>query len=221
MKKYDSYKHSDIEWIREIPNHWKIKKFGHLFSFSRGLGITKQDLKDEGIPCVNYGDIHSKYGFSVNPEIHKLKCVDELYLEAADKSLLSRGDFVFADTSEDIEGSGNYTVLDSDLPTFAGYHTIIARHESGNDYKYLAYYFNSLEFRNQIRSSVSGVKVYSITQEILKNSVILLPPLSEQTAIATYLDRKTAEIDELIADKKRLPRKNRHHQSGRYQRYQS
>lgn len=204
MKRYKAYKDSGIEWIGEIPEHWKIKKFGHLFSFSRGLGITKQDLKDKGIPCVNYGEIHTKYGFSVNPLINKLRCVNESYLETADKSMLRRGDFIFADTSEDIEGSGNFTVLDSDIPTFAGYHTIIARQNNGNNYKYLAYCFDSLEFRNQIRSSISGVKVFSITNAILKSSKVQLPPYAEQTAIANYLDRKTAEIDELIADKKRL-----------------
>lgn len=204
MRRYDSYKDSGIEWVGEIPSHWEVKRFGHLFSFSRGLGITKQDLKDQGIPCVNYGEIHSKFGFSVNPEIHQLKCVEETYLETAGNSLLNRGNFVFADTSEDIEGSGNFTVLDSEIPTFAGYHTIIARDENGNDYKYLAYCFDSLEFRNQIRSSVSGIKVFSITQAILKSSKVQIPTSPEQTAIAHYLDRKTAEIDELIADKKRL-----------------
>ena len=161
-------------------------------------------MKETGIPCVSYGEIHSKYGFMVNPEIHSLKCVEETYLENADKSLLKRGDFIFADTSEDIEGSGNFSCLDSDLPTFAGYHTIIACNSNENNYKYLAYCFDSLDFRNQIRSSVSGVKVYSITQTILKNCNVLLPPLREQTAIAAFLDRKTAEIDQLIADKKHL-----------------
>lgn len=195
---------SGIEWIGEIPEHWDVMKFGYLFNFSRGLGITKQDLLNEGVPCVNYGEIHSKYGFRVDPEKNQLKCVLESYLKTSDKSLLRRGDFVFADTSEDIEGSGNFTCLDSDIPTFAGYHTVIARCLSENSYIFLAYYFDSLEYRNQIRNSVSGIKVYSITQAILKNTSVLLPPITEQTAIANYLDRKTAEIDELIADKKCL-----------------
>jgi type I restriction enzyme S subunit len=203
MRKYDSYKDSGVECIGEIPSSWNVMRFTYLFSFSRGLGITKQDLLDNGIPCVNYGEIHSKYGFILNPEIHPLKCVEETYLKTSDSSLLRRGDFVFADTSEDIEGSGNFTCLDSDTPTFAGYHTVIARHSIEN-YKFLAYYFDSLEFRNQIRSAVSGIKVYSITQGILKNSQVLLPSPTEQIAIATFLDRKTAEIDELIANKKRL-----------------
>lgn len=203
MRKYDSYKDSGVECIGEIPSSWDVKRFTYLFSFSRGLGITKQDLLDNGIPCVNYGEIHSKYGFMLNPEIHPLKCVEETYLKTSDSSLLRRGDFVFADTSEDIEGSGNFTCLDSDTPTFAGYHTVIARHSIEN-YKFLAYYFDSLEFRNQIRSAVSGIKVYSITQGILKNSQVLLPSPTEQIAIATFLDSKTAEIDDLISNKKRL-----------------
>jgi len=204
MIKYDTYKESGIDWIGEIPSHWEVGKVSHLFSFSRGLPITKQDLRDEGIPCVNYGEVHSKYGFRVNPEEHLLKCVEIHYLETNEKSILTKGDFVFADTSEDIEGSGNFTFLDSEVPTFAGYHTIIARIKGDNEYKYLGYFFDSPFFRNQIRSNVSGVKVFSITQAILKNSSVLLPEIQEQTVIALYLDRKTAEIDELIADKKRL-----------------
>ena len=62
MKTYDSYKDSGIDWIGEIPSTWKVSRFNHNFLFSRGLPITKQDLKDNGIPCVSYGEIHSKFG---------------------------------------------------------------------------------------------------------------------------------------------------------------
>ncbi len=206
MKTYNSYKDSGIEWIGEIPATWKVSRFNHNFSFSRGLPITKQDLKDSGIPCVSYGEIHSKFGRIVDPEKHLLKYADESFLESNPNSLLTKGDFLFADTSEDLEGSGNFTCLDSETVTFAGYHTVIARlsNRQNFDYKYFSYFFDSIEFRNQIRSSVSGIKVFSITQGILKGTSIIIPSLPEQTAIASYLDQKTAEIDELIADKKRL-----------------
>ncbi len=204
INKYEKYKDSGIEWIGKIPEHWNVRRFAFQFDFSRGLPITKQDLKDNGIPCINYGEIHSKYGFEINPEKHVLKYVDVDYLSSSEKSLLKRGDFVFADTSEDIEGSGNFSCLNSDTPIFAGYHTIIVRQKNNNNYRYLAYFFDSLEYRNQIRSEVSGIKVFSVTQAILKTSNVLLPSIIEQTAIANYLDRKTEEIDELIADKMRL-----------------
>ena len=39
----------------------------------------------------------------------------------------------------------------------------------------------------------------SLGQDLLKNLVVLLPPLAEQKNIATYLDEKCADIDRLIA----------------------
>ncbi|MBN2103718.1 restriction endonuclease subunit S [bacterium] len=202
-KRYPKYKDSGVEWLGEIPEHWSEKRFRFLFSFSRGLSITRENLMDIGIPCVNYGDIHSKYGFELNPEKHDLKCVSHEYLISSEKSLLYRGDFIFADTSEDIEGSGNFTCLNSYVKTFAGYHTIIARQKENYNYRYLAYLFDSLEFRSQIRSEVAGVKVFSITQLILKDSKVLLPDPKEQTNIASFLDRETARIDSLIEKKER------------------
>src|SRR5690554_431126 len=127
MRKYDSYKDSGIEWLEALPNHWELKRLKNIFSFGTGLSITKKNLLDAGVPCVNYGEIHSKYGFEVNPQVHILKCVEEEYLNTSKRSLLKKGDFIFADTSEDIEGSGNFTYLNSDIKVFAGYHTIAAK----------------------------------------------------------------------------------------------
>jgi len=119
------------------------------------------------------------------------------YLKANAGSLLRRGDFVFADTSEDIEGSGNFTHLASDEPTFAGYHTLIARPNSRAETRYLAYMLDSTAFRKQVQQAVKGVKVFSISQGLLKNLEVLLPPLPEQRAIAAFLDGKCA-IDEAV-----------------------
>lgn len=187
-------KDSGVEWLGEIPEHWNTVKFRFKFETTKGLTITKSDLQDEGIPCVNYGEIHSKYGFEVDPEVNKLKCVSEDYMETNKNSLLSKGDFVFADTSEDIEGSGNFTHLNSDVPTFAGYHTIIARLIDNSNYRYFAYFFDSSTYRTQIQNLVKGVKVYSITNKILKDTVLLCPPVEEQQTIAEYIDNKTVKI---------------------------
>lgn len=156
------------------------------------------------MPCISYGEIHSKYGFEVNPEEHELKCVPETYLETDPRSLLKEGDFVFADTSEDIEGSGNFSYLNSKMPTFAGYHTVITRLQTEDHPRYIAYLFDSLPYRHQIRISVSGVKVFSITQDILKSSCLWLPPENEQEKIVKFLDYKTTKIDLLIEKKKAL-----------------
>jgi type I restriction enzyme S subunit len=186
---------SGVEWIGEIPKHWEVKKLKYIFNFNKGLTITKENLQEEGIFCVNYGEIHSKYGFEVNPRINYLKCVNESYLQNNKNSLLDNGDFIFADTSEDIEGSGNFTYLNSDLQTFAGYHTIICRPKNDIFSRFFAYEFESLTFRNQIRSKVKGVKVYSITQGLLKDLTIWLPPKDEQLKIVEYIETQTTKID--------------------------
>lgn len=204
MKRYDSYKDSGVEWIGEIPCHWSESKLKHLFAFGKGLTITKEDLLENGIPCVNYGEVHSTCAFKVNPEVNSLKCVSDDYLRSSTNSLLNDGDFVFADTSEDVEGSGNFTHLYGGRKVFAGYHTIVLKPNEILNSRFFAYQFDSLGFRSQIRSSVKGIKVFSVTQSILKNCQVWFPDVGEQTAIANYLDHKTTQIDDLIAKKQRL-----------------
>jgi type I restriction enzyme S subunit len=189
---------SGIEWIGDVPAEWKVNRLGHMFLFGKGLSITKEDLQDEGVPVVNYGEIHSKYGFAVNPDKNPLRCVNEKYLRTDRNSLLRHGDFVYADTSEDIEGSGNFTYLNSETTTFAGYHTVILRPVYDINCRYIAYLFDSIPFRTQIRNQVWGIKVYSITQGILKNAKLLIPPPAEQQAIASFLDAQCEKIDGII-----------------------
>lgn len=203
-KPYSIYKESDIDWLGEIPKHWSTSKLRYNFSFSKGLSITKEHLKDSGIPCVNYGEVHSKYGFEVNPNKHPLKCVSEDYLYSSPNALLQNGDIVFADTSEDLEGSGNFTQLVSKDRVFAGYHTIIARPTDYENARFFAYMLDSKELRTQIQHSVKGVKVFSITQAILRGIDIWLPPNGEQREITDFLDRETAKIDTLIEKQRQL-----------------
>ena len=196
----DKLKLSGVEGFGEIPADWEINKMAFTFSFGKGLSITKEDLQDEGIPSITYGDIHSRFGFQINPEVDEVRCVDPRYIKSARNSLLQYGDFIFADTSEDIAGSGNFTHFNGHAPAFAGYHTITARAKCDVDVRFIAYLFDSEPFRNQIRNSVSGVKVFSITQTILKSAKLLLPPLPEQRAISAFLDDCCGKVDGIIAD---------------------
>jgi type I restriction enzyme S subunit len=196
----EALKPSGVEGFGEIPADWEVTKMAFTFSFGKGLSITKEDLQDEGVPSITYGDIHSRFGFQINPEVDEVRCVDHRYLKSGRTALLQFGDFIFADTSEDIAGSGNFTHLNSRASAFAGYHTITARAKRELDVRFVAYLFDSEPFRNQIRNSVSGVKVFSITQTILKNAKLLLPPVPEQQAIAALLDDCCGQVDSMIID---------------------
>lgn len=184
--------------LPSLPPDWRVARLRHVFCFNKGLTITKENLQDNGIPCVNYGEIHSKFGFEVDPDRHALKCVDASYLKNNQSSLLRRGDFVFADTSEDIAGSGNFTCYSSDLQAFAGYHTLIAKPKVPMNSRFMAYLFDSASFRAQVQTEVTGVKVFSISQAVLKSTFVWFPPEHEQDAIVAFLDEKCAKIDEAV-----------------------
>ena len=206
-------KDSGVEWLGDVPEHWTVLKNRHIFNFSKGLSITKENLQESGIPCVSYGEVHSKFGFEFNPEIDDMKFVSEEYLKTSKNCLLNSGDFIFADTSEDFEGSGNFSYLNSNSQVFAGYHTVIARLKSKQKPRFFAYIFDSNAHRKQIQTQVKGIKVFSITQGILKDIYSWLPPVHEQDLIVEYLDNECKKISLLKAKQIELIEKLKEYRS--------
>lgn len=215
QKKIDEYvikgihknntKHNDdVRWEIDYPEHWTIQRIRQCFSFRKGLSITKANLEETGIAVINYGQIHSKNNKGIGLNKSLIKHVNKSYLKTNQRCLVEKGDFIFADTSEDVEGCGNCAYIDWHDNIFAGYHTIIAHPNRSTNSEYLAYLFSSPTWRCQIRKNVNGVKVYSITQRILKDMFILIPPIEEQKDIVNHLDSMCSEIDLIVknVDKK-------------------
>ena len=197
MKSERQYKASESIWIPKIPENWKIEKLKQYFFLQKGLVITKQDLQPQGIPIISYGQIHSKQNTALGNNGKLYRFVDEKF--AKESALLSHGDFVFADTSEDRKGCGNCAYIDTSDEQYAGYHTLILKNKNLLiDSKYLAYQFLSEPWRFQIRSRVEGVKLYTISKILLGQCQILVPPQREQEQIVKYLDWKTSAINRLI-----------------------
>ncbi len=192
-------RHSGIEWIGEIPKGWDILPFKQMYELGKGLSITKADLVEEGVPVISYGQIHSKSNSGTTIKDELIRFVPNTFLEGNSSSLVKKGDVIFADTSEDLDGCGNCIYIDRDSVMFAGYHTIIAKYLSFSPNNYLSYLFKTDCWRSQIRSSVNGVKLFSVPQRLLGSTTIIVPPLSEQQKIANYLDKVCGEVDEMIA----------------------
>lgn len=192
-------KNSGVEWIGEIPEKWSVVPLKSKFSFGKGLPITKNDLVEEGIPVISYGQIHAKWNTGVTTHENLLRYVNESYLESNSSALVKKGDLIMADTSEDRDGCGNCAYIDIDETVFAGYHTIILNALNSENSKYFAYLFLTDNWRSQIRKAVSGVKLFSISRRILGCVSVLVPNNAED--IVNYLDAKCAYIDRLIAIK--------------------
>ena len=180
---------SGVEWIGMIPKHWEIEPFGKHFTFGKGLPITKANLQEEGVAVISYGQVHAKYNLGTTLTETLVRYVSPKYLETHPQCLLNKNDFIFADTSEDVEGSGNFAFNDYKDKIFAGYHTVVARPKDLIYPKYYAYLFKSRAWKSQIQSLVNGVKVYSIGKRILKTSTLLIPSESEQKEIVKVLTK--------------------------------
>lgn len=195
-------KDSGYKWIGQIPEEWKVERLKGHFSFGKGLPITKADLIEEGAPVISYGQIHSKANTGVKLDDSLERFVSKDFINSNPQSLVEEGDFIFADTSEDVEGCGACVYVDKQKELFAGYHTIIARSNNKQNNKYFAYLFLTDNWRSQIREKVDGVKLFSTTQTILKQTYILLPPQDQQKKIADFLDAKCSELQAAIDNTK-------------------
>ena len=195
-------KPSGTSWIDTIPATWNIERMKNQFIYSKGLNITKADLVDDGVAVISYGQIHAKNntGTTLSPEL--LRYISPENIAITDKSLLHKGDIVFADTSEDYDGLGNAVYMDSDNDTYAGYHTIIARPKNIDYSKYFAYLFKSDAWREQLRVRASGIKVFSVTQRMLNDVTLILPEKNAIRPIISYLDDRCSKIDAIIAEAK-------------------
>lgn len=188
---------SDLLWIDETAMHrgWTIRPLKSLFSFSKGLNITKEDLCEEGTAVVSYGQIHSKNYHGTGIEEPIVRFVPSSKAAGNVQSRVEIGGFLFADTSEDLEGIGNCAYNDSADELYGGYHTIVLNPKLGIHNKYFAYLFQADAWRSQLRRDLIEVKVYSVTQSALKRTHVPFPPLEEQQRIAGFLDRRCAVID--------------------------
>lgn len=188
-----------IPGVNELPAGWKVVPIKFLFSFGKGLSITKADLQDDGINVISYGQIHAKWNTGVHLHSELIRHVNSAFADENPYALVPVNGFIFADTSEDLAGSGNCAYVDEDIPVYAGYHTITLKSKTGTSNKYLAYLFQTDAWRYQIRKDLTRVKVYSISQQKLRTTYALVPPANIQASVVSFLDEHCEAIDSAIS----------------------
>lgn len=191
-------KDSGVEWIGMIPEGWKIQRLRTLGNCQNGISKGGEYFGDEfDFPFVNYTDAY--------------KNIDVPYPEGRANSTeedrkqysLIEGDILFTRTSETIDEIGYASTCTQTIPNavFSGF--LIRFRPTGKElyYGFSKYYFRSSIHRAFFVKEMNLVTRASLSQNLLKNLPTLIPPLSEQQAIASYLDEKTSQIDSLIAIK--------------------
>lgn len=196
MKKHDSYKDSGIEWIGEIPSHWEVKKVNYCFE-QIGSGTTptagKPEYYDNGqFNWLQTGDLNDGDIFETSKKITQEALNDYSTLRFYQKESL-----VIAMYGATIGKTGLLNI-----ETTTNQACCVLSKPKGLNNRFAFYWLNYVK-PHLISLSYGGGQP-NINQEQIRSLKIQCPTPKEQTAIAAYLDRKTAEIDELIADKKRL-----------------
>ncbi|MCO5250731.1 MAG: restriction endonuclease subunit S [Candidatus Kapabacteria bacterium] len=205
MKKYDSYKDSGIEWIGEIPNHWKEMRMRFLGYLYGGLsGKTASDFDQSSIERNKYFIPFTNIANNFKIDPHSLQTV--VISENENQNKVEVGDLFFLMSSENYEDVGKSAVLLDDLPdTYLNTFCKGFRITNENVIpRFLNYQLHSRVLRHNLLTGANGFTRINLKIDKVIDLFTALPPLKEQKSIANYLDRKTAEIDELITAKKRL-----------------
>lgn len=154
---------------------------GEVGSFLRGKSILKSDFIEDGMPCIHYGQVHTKFGVSVNQHISEIS--DELYKKSI---IAAPGDTIIAITSEDLEGSCKSTDWLGDYDVAVSAHAAVYKHKFAP--KFIPYYLRSRSFYVEKEKYARGFKVMEIKPTDLARIPVPVPSLEEQTIIVAELD---------------------------------
>ncbi|KSA13472.1 restriction endonuclease subunit S [Maribacter dokdonensis] len=188
IQRYPTYKDSGVEWLGEIPEHWKIERAKWLFI--KNERPTRKE--DEIVTCFRDGEVtlrskRKKSGFTVALKEHGYQGIrkGDLVIHAMD---------AFA---------GAIGVSDSDGKATPVYSVCTERYPNTVNQYYYSYFLRSLALNGIILALAKGIRERSTDFRFSDFGELLLsfPPLPEQTKIAQFLDDKTTKIDEAIAIK--------------------
>lgn len=177
--RYDKYKDSGIAWIGNIPEHWEVKKLGHLYI------PRNEKVSDKDYPALSV---------TMQGVLLQLENVAKTN-DGDNRKLVKIGDFAINSRS-DRRGSCGISKYDGSVSLI----NIVLTPINDMNPVYYEWLFHSSLFSDEYYRWGHGIvnDLWTTRWQEMKNIQIAAPPLHEQQLIATYLDQKCSEIDELI-----------------------
>ena len=174
-------KDSGIEWIGMIPEHWEVKRFKEFASTTKGKQCDYYDSLGDNMAVVLTVDTLRKD----IPSFYNYGYVEDK------KQLCNETDIVVI---WDGAGVGEFLKAKKGLLSSTIARIDINAHKVLN--RYLWQWRYNIEYR--LKQAPTGMGIPHLSPNLLNNYLIPIPPLSEQQAIASYLDEKCAKIDAAI-----------------------
>ncbi|MES1924007.1 restriction endonuclease subunit S [Salinisphaera sp. T31B1] len=189
-------KSSGLDWLGEIPEHWKVRRLRFLMACStvNGLYKPKDQFDDSGIPFIQMGEAFRSESFQGGTEDRVLATQEEVK-----KWGLREGDFLIARRSLVFDGSGKSVRIEKTTePHLFESSMIRVRIKNPKKYsRFLSYYFQSQVGRAFFLAITKQVTISGIDSQQLKNIPALLPPEDEAYDISNFLletERRFREI---------------------------
>ncbi|WP_251449392.1 restriction endonuclease subunit S [Microbacterium sp. Marseille-Q6648] len=167
-----------------------VVALGQLGTFIRGRRFTKNDVVDEGIPSIHYGEIYTDYGVSASRANRELRSDMAGQLRYAQPR-----DVIFAGVGETVEDVGKAVAWLGDGPVAV--HDDTFSFTSGLDPKYVAYAVQTKDFHAQKANYVARGKVKRLSSAGLAKITIPVPGPAEQKRIVALLDGFDTLVNDL------------------------
>ena len=201
MTKNNEHKKLNVPNLRfkEFEGEWKEERLADIADLYKGTGISKDQLSDDGEPCILYGELYTKYKSETIREVLSKTNIDNTKLvrsKANDVIIPCSGE-----TAEDIATAR--CVLNGNI-LLGGDLNIIRLH--GYDGAFMSYQLNGRR-KYDIAKVAQGVSVVHLYGEHLKGVKTINPCLEEQKKIAkllSLLDERIATQNKIIEDLKKL-----------------
>ena len=183
----------------EFQGEWKEERLADIADLYKGTGISKDQLSDDGEPCILYGELYTKYKSETIREVISKTNIDNTKLvrsKANDVIIPCSGE-----TAEDIATAR--CVLNGNI-LLGGDLNIIRLH--GYDGAFMSYQLNGRR-KYDIAKVAQGVSVVHLYGEHLKGVKTINPCLEEQKKTAkllSLLDERIATQNKIIEDLKKL-----------------
>lgn len=192
-KAYPEYKDSGVEWLGEVPNHWKTVSISRLFSRIKRTGYTEKELlsvyRDYGvIPKSSRDDNNNKPSEDLSP--YQLVEPNDLVMN---KMKAWQGSIAISEYEGIV--SPAYFVYKPNNILFELAHP-----------RYVHYLLRNPIYVTQYLSRSKGIRVnqWDLDPDEFRNIELLLPDKTEQEKIYSFLDHETAKIDNLIEKQQQL-----------------
>jgi type I restriction enzyme S subunit len=188
FQKYSAYKDSGVEWLGEIPEGWEYTRMKRLY-----LDFSKKNYPDAELLSVTQNQGVVPRTWVENRMVMPSGALDSF-------KFINKGDFAISLRS--FEGGLEYCYHDGIIsPAY----TVLKKRRNDLVEDFYKYLFKSYSFISELQTSVVGIREgKNISYPELSYSYLPVPSPSEQTAIANFLDDKTAKIDQAIAQKEQL-----------------